>query len=48
MQIVVRHIVDIKKIGTFDLIDDQGSRITQLDPDATGDAPTWTLVAKLA
>jgi len=23
----------------------QGARVTQLDPDATGDAPTWTLVA---
>ena len=42
---VLRHIVDIKKIDTFDLIDAQGARVTQLDPDATGDAPTWTLVA---
>jgi len=42
---VLRHIVDIKKIDTFDLIDAQGERVTQLDPDATGDAPTWTLVA---
>ena len=41
---VLRHIVDIKKIDTFDLIDEKGTRISELDPGATGDAPTWTLV----
>jgi len=30
---------------TFDLIDSNGDRVTQLDPNATGDAPTWIIVA---
>ncbi|MEO1956317.1 MAG: hypothetical protein ABGX03_00125, partial [Methylophilaceae bacterium] len=42
---VLRHIVDLETIDTFDLIDEQGARVTQLDANATGDAPAWTLVA---
>jgi hypothetical protein len=42
---VLRHIVKLDTIDTFDLIDDQGARVTQLDAAATGAAPTWTLVA---
>jgi len=41
----LRHIVDIETIDTFDLVDAQGARVTPLDPDASGDAPTWALVA---
>jgi Ca2+-binding RTX toxin-like protein len=42
---VLRHIVDLETIDTFDLIDSEGALVTELDADATGDAPTWTLVA---
>jgi hypothetical protein len=42
---VLRHIVDLETIDTFDVLDSSGARVTQLDADATGDAPTWTLVA---
>ena len=42
---VLRHIVGLDTIDTFDLIDDQGARVTKLDAAATGAAPTWTLVA---
>ena len=42
---VLRHIVDLETIDTFDLIDSEGARVTEIDAAATGDAPTWTLVA---
>ncbi len=42
---VLRHIVDLETIDTFDVIDSEGELVTELDADATGDAPTWTLVA---
>jgi VCBS repeat-containing protein len=42
---VLRHIVDLEAIDTFDVIDSAGARVTQLDANATGEAPTWTLVA---
>ena len=42
---VLRHIVDLETIDTFDVIDSNGARVTQLDANATGEAPTWTLVA---
>jgi len=42
---VLRHIVDLETIDTFDIIDSAGAIVTQLDADATGEAPTWTLVA---
>jgi hypothetical protein len=41
----VTVIVDLETIDTFDVLDSSGARVTQLDADATGDAPTWTLVA---
>ena len=42
---VLRHIVSLDTIDSFDLIDEQGNRVTRLDPDASGDTPTWTIVA---
>ena len=42
---ILRHIVDLETIDTFDVIDSNGARVTQLDANATGEAPTWTLVA---
>jgi len=42
---VLRDIVGLESIDTFDLIDDKGARVTQLDANSTGAAPTWTLVA---
>ena len=42
---ILRHIVNLETIDTFDLIDDSGNRISELDANASGDAPTWTLVA---
>jgi len=42
---VLRHIVDLETIDTFDVIDSAGARVTELDADASGEAPTWTLVA---
>ena len=42
---ILRHIVNLETIDTFDLIDDSGNRISELDASALGDAPTWMLVA---
>ena len=42
---VLRHIVDLKAIDTFDVLDSSGARVTTLDADYSGEAPTWTLVA---
>jgi hypothetical protein len=42
---VLRHIVDLETIDTFDVIDSAGARVTELDADYSGEAPTWTLVA---
>jgi hypothetical protein len=42
---VLRDIVGLDSIDTFDLIDDKGARITQLDASSTDAAPTWTLIA---
>ena len=42
---VLRHIVDLETIDTFDVLDSNGARVTELDADYSGDAPTWTLVA---
>ena len=42
---VLRHIVDLETIDTFDVLDSNGARITELDAEASGEAPTWTLVA---
>jgi hypothetical protein len=42
---ILKHIVSIETIDTFDVIDSDGNRITQLDASAQGAAPTWTLVA---
>ena len=42
---VLRHIVNLETIDTFDLIDSSGNRVSELDANASGDAPTWTLVA---
>ena len=42
---ILRHIVELETIDTFDLIDSDGARVTTLDADATGEAPTWTIVA---
>ena len=42
---VLRHIVDLETIDTFDVLDSNGVRVTTLDADYSGEAPTWTLVA---
>jgi hypothetical protein len=42
---VLRHIVDLETIDTFDVLDSNGARVTKLDADYSGEAPTWTLVA---
>ena len=42
---ILRHIVGLDTIDDYDLIDSQGSRITQLDPASPGDVPTWTIIA---
>ena len=42
---ILRHIVDLEAIDTFDLIDSDGNRVTQLDANASGEPPTWTIVA---
>jgi len=42
---ILRHIVDLEAIDTFDLIDSDGNRVTQLDANASGEVPIWTLVA---
>lgn len=42
---ILRHIVDLETIDTFDIIDSSGDRVTTLDANSTGDAPTWTIVA---
>ncbi len=42
---ILRHIVDLETIDTFDIIDSNGDRVTTLDANASGDAPTWTIVA---
>ena len=41
---ILRHIVNLETIDTFDLLDGEGNRVTQLDADASGDA-VWTIVA---
>jgi hypothetical protein len=42
---ILRHIVDLEAIDSFDLIDTNGARVTKLDANASGEAPTWTIVA---
>jgi hypothetical protein len=42
---ILRHIVDLEAIDSFDLIDTNGDRVTSLDANASGEAPTWTIVA---
>jgi len=42
---ILRHIVDLEAIDTFDVIDSSGNRVTQLDARASGEAPTWTIIA---
>ena len=42
---ILRHIVDLEAIDTFDLIDSEGNRVTELDANASGEAPTWTIIA---
>jgi VCBS repeat-containing protein len=41
---VLRHIVDLESIDTFDLLDSDGNRITELDS-TTPPAPSWTIIA---
>jgi len=42
---VLRHIVELDTIDTFDLIDSEGARVTQLEAEASGEAPTLILVS---
>jgi len=41
---ILRHIVDLEVINTFDIINDQGDRITSLEKDIAINIPTWTIV----
>ena len=42
---ILRHIVNLEAIDTFDLVDDQGNRVTQMDAGSSGTPPEWTIVA---
>ena len=42
---ILRHIVDLEAIDTFDILDASGNRVTELNTNSTGEAPTWTIVA---
>jgi hypothetical protein len=42
---ILRHIVGLETIDTFDVIDSAGARVTELDAEASGETPIWTLVA---
>jgi len=42
---ILRHIVDLEAIDTFDLIDSDGNRVTQLNANASGEPPIWAIVA---
>ena len=42
---ILRHIVELDTIDTFDLIDNAGARVTQLEAETSGETPIWTLVA---
>ena len=42
---ILRHIVRLEMIETFDLIDDQGNRVTQLEDSNSSVPPQWTLIA---
>jgi hypothetical protein len=42
---VLRHIVKLDTIDTFDLIDETGNRVTQLEDSNPSIPPQWTLIA---
>jgi len=42
---ILRDIVNLADVDTFDLIDANNDRVTLLDADVTDTVPTWTLVA---
>jgi hypothetical protein len=42
---VLRHIVKLDTIDTFDLIDEAGNRVTQLEDSNPSVPPEWTLIA---
>jgi len=42
---ILRHIVDLESIDTFDLIDETGNRINDIDASALGNAPEWRMIA---
>jgi len=42
---ILRHIVNLEAIDTFDILDMDGSRVTQFDANVSADVPTWTIVA---
>ena len=42
---VLRHIVKLDTIDTFDLIDEAGNRVTQLEDSNPSMPPQWTLIA---
>jgi hypothetical protein len=42
---VLRHIVKLDTIDTFDLIDEAGNRVTQLEDSNPSIPPQWTLIA---
>jgi len=42
---ILRHIVGLNTIDTFDIVDSNGARVSQLEANTSGDAPNWMLVA---
>jgi len=42
---ILRDIVNLEKIDTFDLIDGEGNRVTNLEDSNPIDLPEWTLIA---
>ena len=42
---ILRHIVDLEAIDTFDLIDESGDRVSNIDATSLDNAPEWLMVA---
>ena len=42
---IPRHIVDLEAIDTFDIINSNGNRVTQVNENLSTDVPTWIIVA---
>ena len=42
---ILRHIVDLEAIDTFDLIDNSGKRVSNIDATTLDTTPEWLMVA---